>query len=95
MFGDGVGLVLDRFTSNDLTIRATRRWSPSAVEYPKAKAQVLPEVSTCEGPVTLSVPATLSPENYQDVADRIEILLRVLERRSAAAQSASAKVRRS
>lgn len=35
-----------------------------------------------EGPVTLTVPATLSPESYQDMADRIEIFLRGLKRRS-------------
>jgi hypothetical protein len=35
-----------------------------------------------EGPVTLRVPATLSPESYQDMADRIEIFLRGLKRRS-------------
>jgi hypothetical protein len=35
-----------------------------------------------EGPVTLSVPATLSPESYQDMADRIEIFLRGLKRRA-------------
>jgi hypothetical protein len=35
-----------------------------------------------EGQVTLSVPATLSPESYQDMADRIEIFLRGLKRRS-------------
>jgi hypothetical protein len=33
-------------------------------------------------PVTLIVPATLSPESYQDMADRIEIFLRGLKRRS-------------
>jgi hypothetical protein len=38
-----------------------------------------------EGPVTLTVPATLSPESYQDMADRIEIFLRGLKRRSEAA----------
>jgi hypothetical protein len=37
-----------------------------------------------EGPVTLRVPATLSPESYQDMADRIEIFLRGLKRRSEA-----------
>jgi hypothetical protein len=35
-----------------------------------------------EGPVTLTVPAVLSPESYQDMADRIEIFLRGLKRRS-------------
>jgi hypothetical protein len=35
-----------------------------------------------EGQVTLSVPATLSPESYQDMADRIEIFLRGLKRRA-------------
>jgi hypothetical protein len=35
-----------------------------------------------EGPVTLSVPALLSPESYQDMADRIEIFLRGLKRRA-------------
>lgn len=44
---------------------------------------VLQEVFTLEeGPVTFSVPATLSPESYQDMADRIEIFLRGLKRRS-------------
>ena len=35
-----------------------------------------------EGPVTFSVPSVLSPESYQDLADRIEIFLRGLKRRS-------------
>lgn len=35
-----------------------------------------------EGTVTLSVPSVLSPESYQDLADRIEIFLRGLKRRS-------------
>jgi hypothetical protein len=35
-----------------------------------------------EGPVTLSVPSVLSPESYQDLADRIAIFLRGLKRRS-------------
>jgi hypothetical protein len=35
-----------------------------------------------EGPVTLSVPAVLSPESYEDMADRIEIFLRGLKRRT-------------
>jgi hypothetical protein len=35
-----------------------------------------------EGQVTLSVPAMLSPESYQDMADRMEIFLRGLKRRS-------------
>ncbi|WP_426419214.1 hypothetical protein [Bradyrhizobium genosp. A] len=35
-----------------------------------------------EGPVTLTVPGVLSPESYQDMADRIEIFLRGLKRRS-------------
>ena len=35
-----------------------------------------------EGEVTLSFPAQLSPESYQDMADRIEILLRGLKRRA-------------
>lgn len=40
-----------------------------------------------EGPVALSIPAVLSPESYRDVADRIEILLRGLKRRSEAEKS--------
>jgi hypothetical protein len=32
--------------------------------------------------VTLSYPSELSPESYQDMADRIEILLRSLKRRA-------------
>jgi hypothetical protein len=35
-----------------------------------------------EGEVTLSYPSELSPESYQDMADRIEILLRSLKRRA-------------
>jgi hypothetical protein len=35
-----------------------------------------------EGDVTLSYPADLSPESYQDMADRIEIVLRALKRRA-------------
>lgn len=35
-----------------------------------------------EGEVSLSYPAELSPESYQDMADRIEILLRWLKRRT-------------
>lgn len=35
-----------------------------------------------EGEVSLSYPAELSPESYQDMADRIEILLRGLKRRT-------------
>jgi|SRR5579862_2222063 len=47
------------------------------------KPGMLQEVFTLEeGPVTFSVPATLSPESYQDMADRIEIFMRGLKRRS-------------
>jgi hypothetical protein len=35
-----------------------------------------------EGEVTFSYPADLSPESYQDMADRIEIILRGLKRRA-------------
>ena len=35
-----------------------------------------------EGPVTLTIPAVLSPESYEDMADRIEIFMRGLKRRS-------------
>jgi hypothetical protein len=35
-----------------------------------------------EGPVMLTVPSVLSPESYQDMADRIEIFMRGLKRRS-------------
>lgn len=35
-----------------------------------------------EGDVTLSYPSELSPESYQDMADRIEIVLRGLKRRA-------------
>jgi hypothetical protein len=50
-------------------------------QYPKAGAG-RNVFHVDEGPVTLSVPATLSPESYQDMADRIEIFLRGLKRRS-------------
>jgi hypothetical protein len=46
-----------------------------------------------EGEVTLSYPAELSPESYQDMADRIEIVLRGLKRR-ADAEAARRKVER-
>lgn len=39
-----------------------------------------------EGPVTLTVPAMLSPESYQDLEDRLKIVLRGLKRRSAVLQ---------
>jgi hypothetical protein len=58
---------------------------PGATPPPLAAAThgVLQEVFNLdEGQVTLSVPATLSPESYQDMADRIEIFLRGLKRRS-------------
>jgi hypothetical protein len=35
-----------------------------------------------EGPVSLTVPAVLSPESYKDMEDRIAIFLRGLKRRS-------------
>jgi hypothetical protein len=55
----------------------------ASIKPPEAK-QVLQEVFYVdEGPVTLSVPAMLSPESYQDIADRLEIFLRGLKRRSA------------
>jgi hypothetical protein len=37
--------------------------------------------------VTISVPSVLSPDSYQDFADRIQILLRGLKRRSDAEES--------
>lgn len=40
-----------------------------------------------EGPVAISVPSVLSPESYQDFADRVQILLRGLKRRSDAEES--------
>jgi len=46
-------------------------------------AGILEEVFNLdEGPVTLTVPATLSPDSYRDMADRIEIFMRGLKRRS-------------
>ena len=35
-----------------------------------------------EGEVTVSYPAELSPESFQDMKDRIDILLRGLKRRA-------------
>lgn len=57
---------------------------PSFTPPPAApKPGMLQEVFNLdEGPVTFTVPATLSPESYQDMADRIEIFLRGLKRRS-------------
>jgi hypothetical protein len=46
-----------------------------------------------EGEVTLSYPAELSPESYQDMADRIEIVLRGLKRR-ADAEAARRRIER-
>jgi len=40
-----------------------------------------------EGPVTFSTPSVLSPESYKELADRIEIILRRLKRRSDAESS--------
>lgn len=55
----------------------------SAVQYPKAKGPMLQEIFHVEeGPVTLSAPGMLSPESYQDIADRLAIFLRGLKRRS-------------
>jgi hypothetical protein len=40
-----------------------------------------------EGPVTLIFPSSLSEDSYQDLSDRIEIVLRGLKRRSAVRRS--------
>lgn len=40
-----------------------------------------------EGPVTINVPSVLSRDSYQDFADRVQILLRGLKRRSDAEES--------
>jgi hypothetical protein len=40
-----------------------------------------------EGTVTISVPSILSRDSYQDFADRVQILLRGLKRRSDAEES--------
>lgn len=53
--------------------------SPSSIQRPP---MVQEKFDLEEGPVALSVPSVLSPESYQDLADRIEILLRGLKRRS-------------
>jgi hypothetical protein len=48
-----------------------------AAASPTPKPRMLQEMFTLDaGPVTLTVPVTLSPESYQDMADRIEIFLR-------------------
>lgn len=52
---------------------------PSAIRRP---AIVQERFDLDEGPVTFSVPSVLSPESYKDLADRIEIFLRGLKRRS-------------
>jgi hypothetical protein len=50
---------------------------------PPPKAGMLEEVFTLdEGPVTLTFPASLSGESYQDLADHIAIFLRKAKRRS-------------
>lgn len=55
----------------------------ASIKPPAARGPMMQEVFHVEeGPVTLSVPATLSPESYQDVADRMEIMLRGLKRRA-------------
>jgi hypothetical protein len=58
----------------------------SILDMPASSARrpaVIPEsFNLDEGPVTLSAPSVLSPESYQDLADRIEIWLRGLKRRS-------------
>lgn len=53
--------------------------SPSLIQRPP---MVQEKFDLEEGPVTLSAPSVLSPEGYQDLADRIEIFLRGLKRRS-------------
>jgi hypothetical protein len=56
---------------------------PSFTPPPTPKTGMLQEVFNLdEGQVTFTVPAILSPESYQDMADRIEIFLRGLKRRS-------------
>lgn len=60
--------------------------STSLLDRPVSSIQRPPAVQEKfdleEGPVTFSVPSVLSPESYQDLADRIEIFLRGLKRRS-------------
>jgi len=64
-------------------LRTVLHRSPAVIR-PPATGTVQEVFNLDEGPVTLSVPATLSPASYQDMADRIEIFLRGLKRRSEA-----------
>ena len=50
----------------------------------KPPAMVQEKFDLDGGPVTLNVPATLSPDSYKDMEDRIAIFLRSLKRRSEA-----------
>lgn len=54
---------------------------PSAIKRPMTLHE---RFALDEGEVTLSYPAELSAESYQDLADRIEIILRGLKRRAEA-----------
>lgn len=50
---------------------------------PQAKPGMMQEVFNLdEGPVTLTVPATLSEESYTDLADQLELFLRRAKRRA-------------
>jgi hypothetical protein len=50
---------------------------------PQVKAGMLQEIFNLdEGPVTLTVPAQLSPESYADLQDQLELFLRRVKRRS-------------
>lgn len=58
--------------------------SPSSIERPP---MVQEKFDLDEGTVTITVPSVLSRYSYQDFADRMEILLRGLKRRSDAEES--------
>ena len=61
---------------------------------PPAQTGMLQEVFTLEeGPVTVTFPATLSPDSYKDLADHLEIFLRKAKRRSGADPLYSLKAR--
>jgi len=65
---------------------ASMQQMPSILDRPPSSIQRPPMVQEKfdleEGPVTFAVPSVLSPESYKDLADRVEIFLRGLKRRS-------------
>lgn len=56
---------------------------PSVARRPTLDALLQETFNLKEGPVTLSFPATLSPESYEDLTDQLGLVLKRLKRRVA------------